>query len=194
MRELRKNSGMFSREHGWDDEKRAALVFDLLKYLQTIDKKRCRIFACSIDLDVHRANANLGKRLADPITLCNFLCPQVASHWYLHDFPGIISEARFHFDKTEPFRHNFERCWRRIVGNRFDMYGHREGWSMIRSIDTMDSAKCPSMQAADLLAWGLCDDSVSQREIHALPESFYAGNNPGDLGTCRSEQSGNASH
>jgi hypothetical protein len=53
LRELRKREGAFGTDRGWTDELRGRLIIDLLQYLQTVDKKRCRMFTCSVDRVSH---------------------------------------------------------------------------------------------------------------------------------------------
>lgn len=153
MKELRKKEGIFSPSSGWNDQRRIKLVIDLLQYMQTLDKKRCRLFGCSLDLRAHRQAIADGCRLAHPMKICNHFVPQLALAWFVQEFPGFISEAHFYFDVKEPFRHYFEKLWEQKKRDRLDE--NREAYQLIKSVGVVDARDTPAMQAADLMAWGM---------------------------------------
>jgi hypothetical protein len=162
MRELRLRAGEFSNDFGWTDEKRGTLIADLLKYIQTLDKQRCRIFACTIDLNDHRRLKSEGSLIAGPIQICNHFCPQVVLAWYVQHFPDFATELNFFFDQGEQFMHFFNRKWLRTKRNRWDVTGNTEAWQLIKTVEATESRQTPCLQVADLYAWGtirrLCAD------------------------------------
>jgi hypothetical protein len=155
MKEMRQKSGIFGHGAGWNDDKRAKLIMDLLYFMRTLDKKRFRMFGCSIDLRAHREAIASGAVLASPIKICNHFVPQLALAWYIQEFPGVISWAHYYFDANEPFRHCFEQLWLKKKRDRLDHTANREAFQLIKSVGVVDAKDNPAMQAADLLAWAL---------------------------------------
>ncbi len=162
MRELRKRNGAFSSEKGWTDELRGFLVTDALLYLQTLDKKRCRLFACSVDTEALVRARAAGKRIAGIVRLCNHFCPQIVLAWYVQHYPGLVSSANYFFDLNEPFRHHFEQVWRKKRSERFDITGNREAWKIIKSVTSVELRETPAMQVADLFAWAVNRELCAQ--------------------------------
>jgi hypothetical protein len=156
MKDLRSNSrkSPYSKYLGWDYAKRVRLVSDLIDYLGEQDKERLHFFVCGVD------NRAVLKRQAErpfpsAIRICNHYCPHYVLNWYAHSFPGLISSLNFFFDGDEPFRADFESLRTLQMSNQFEISGNREVWRLVKSEAALFSAtKIPSMQAADLLAWG----------------------------------------
>lgn len=174
MRELRRHhDGVFSNQAGWTDEKRGNLVFHLLRYLQTIPKTRCQIFGCTLDLDDYRRLKAQGSLIATPIQVCNHFCPQIALAWYVQKFPGIVTELHYLFDQDEPFLHHFYRKWMKARGNRLDITGNKEAWSMIKTVAPGDAHQAPGLQAADMIAWATnrkfcADEGDFMKHLHHI--------------------------
>jgi hypothetical protein len=143
----------FDYKHGWNMQRVGFLIADLLMYLQTIDKKRFRQFACTVDLEAYRRVAAEGLVQDSPITVCLNNCPYGVLSWYVVDYPGLIHSAHFFFDENEPFMQPFEDKWtleknRLVAPGGSDMF-----WSLIKTVTTATMKDKPALQAADLLAW-----------------------------------------
>jgi len=143
----------FDFRSGWNMERIGFLITDLLMYLQTIDKKRFRQFACTVDLDAHRRVTSEGLVGDPPIQLCVDHCALTVLAWYSLDYPGIIHSAHYFFDESEPFKELFENKWRRERNNIFAPGASDMFWSVIKTVTTASMKDKPALQAADLLAW-----------------------------------------
>jgi hypothetical protein len=143
----------FSHRNGWDVQKVFALVTDLLMYMQTLDKQRLRQFACTVDLKVHRKLLAEGRKLNDPIEICNEYCPYSVLAWYVTKYPGVIHSAHYFFDKDEPFQEAFREKWSEEKERRISPGGADMFWSLIKSVASAAMRSTPALQAADLLAW-----------------------------------------
>ena len=98
----------FSWRNGWNQTKVNALVWDLLGLFKTLGKGQYMQFVCSVDMKAHRKLIAEGCSLPSPVSLCNDYCPSCVLYWYANDYPGIISEAHFFFDRAEPFEAPFK--------------------------------------------------------------------------------------
>jgi len=153
MREATKLKGPFTYKNGWNLQRVGFLVTDLLMYMQHVDKKRFRQFACTVDLVAYRKLTDEGFSFNDPIDICNEFCPFSVLAWYAVDYPVLLHSAHYFFDIEEPFKTPFEERWKEEKANQFDITGMREWWSVIKTVTTADMRDKPAMQAADLLAW-----------------------------------------
>lgn len=167
MKEAAHLEGIFSWRNGWKLGKAKTLVTDLLLYLQTLDKKRFRQFACSIDLKAYRTLLAEGWRIPDPVDLCNGYCPEGALVWYLGAYPGVIDAAHFFFDASEPFKDPFESLWKQEKQS-LSVRPIAEEWQIIKSVTTTEMKDRPALQASDLLAW------ASNRVLTVPKDSFGA--------------------
>jgi hypothetical protein len=143
----------FSWRKGWNLKKVGFLVTDLLMYLQTLDKKKLRQFACTVDLEAHNKLKAEGYRLDDPIAICNRYCAECVLYWYANDFPGLIHSAHFFFDQGEPFREPFETEWAEMRKRRIYISTQPILWTLIKSVTPADMRDKPPLQATDMLAW-----------------------------------------
>lgn len=166
MKEAAHLSGSFSWKHGWNLKKVYSLVMDLLMYVQTVDKKRLRQFACSIDLNAYRKLLGQGFQIPDPIEICNGHCPEGVLVWYLGEHPGIISAAHYFFDQSEPFKDPFEQRWKNEKAKTLSLRPTAHYWEIVKTVTTADMKDKPALQSADLLAW------ASNRVLNAQKDSF----------------------
>jgi len=156
MRELAALEGPFNFRNGWNLKRTQVLINDLLMYLQKIDKKRFRTFACTIDLEAYRKVKAEGLvKLDDPIDICNDKCPATVLGWMSlkEYYPDLIHSAHYFFDKDEPFKERFEKRWITEKENYLPASGSHYFWSIIKSVAITDMRDHPALQAADLLAW-----------------------------------------
>jgi hypothetical protein len=156
MKQLRSDSkdSPYSKDKGWDNAKRERLVLDVVDYLAQQDKTRLHYFVCGVDCDAVRKRQAV-KPFPSPVRICNHYCPHYILEWYGKDYPGVISSMNVFFDGNEPFAADFAKLRALQTSNRFEIYGNREIWQLMKSQTSLYSAnEVPSLQAADLLAWG----------------------------------------
>lgn len=153
MKEAGNLSGEFSYRNGWNQQKVAALVIDLLRYMQTLDKTGLRQFVCTIDLDAHRKLKGEGYPVDEPFCIFNQCCAEAVLHWYAAVYPGLVHSAHYFFDKQEPFKDSFEIEWKRQTEQLVLAAARQENWKFIKSITAVDMKDRPPLQAADMLAW-----------------------------------------
>jgi hypothetical protein len=154
MREINSLEGEFSWRNGWNRSRTHRLIWDLLMYLQSMDKKRFHMFAATLDMQAYRKLSVAGISLPDPFRICNDFSCDVALGWYVNAYPGIIHSAHYFFDPGEPFEGLFRKRCMMEQANYLDSTGARESWLLIKTITSiLDSRVKPAMQAADLLAW-----------------------------------------
>jgi hypothetical protein len=167
MRELNSLEGEFSWRNDWNRTRTHRLIWDLLMYLQTMDKKRFHMFAATLDMQAYRNLAAAGLSLPDPFRVCNDFSCDVALAWYVREYPGIIHGAHYFFDPGEPFEDVFRKRCLAEQANILDASGTRESWLLIKTITSiLDSRDKPAMQAADLLAW------ASNRNLTSKEDRF----------------------
>jgi hypothetical protein len=144
---------VFTWRNGWNRKKVESLVMALLEYLQTLDKQRFHQFACSIDLKACRKLRGEGFTIPDPVDICNGHCPESVLVWFVTSYPGVIGDAHYFFDNSEPFKVPFEERWTKEKQNVLDLSPRCHYWQLIKSVTTADMKEHPALQAADLLAW-----------------------------------------
>jgi hypothetical protein len=165
MRELNSLEDEFSWRNGWNRTRTHRLIWDLLMYLQTMDKKRFHMFAATLDMQAYRNVTSAGLSLPHPIRICNDFSCDVAIAWYVREHPGIIHSAHYFFDPEEPFEDVFKNRCMAEQANYLDASGARESWLLIKSVTSiLNSREKPAMQAADLLAWGSNRNLTSQED------------------------------
>lgn len=152
MREAAHLVREFSPKRGWKMQMVISLVWDLLEYLQTLDKKRFRQFACTVNLDAYRNLLAEGARLQDPVNIC-LGCPYSVLAWYATEYPGLMQTLHCFFDRDEPFKPAFEKLWERKRGQVLNVTGSEMFWQMVHPPAALDFRHTPALQAADMLAW-----------------------------------------
>jgi hypothetical protein len=155
MKELRSESrkSPFSSKYGWNDARRKYLVLDVVNYIRSLDKAKSRVFLSSVDVGAWLRKKRSGARIASPIRYCTHFCPHYAMAWFARDFPGVISEAHFFFDRNEPFFDDFRALRKHMENKKLEIAGIKETWQLIKSVTETDSLKAPELQVADMLAW-----------------------------------------
>ena len=73
----------FSRTNSWTQEKCWALLWDCVKYAQTLDKLDFRVFTCTIDMGAYRELKAKGNRLPGYYAMCSRFSPELILKWYL---------------------------------------------------------------------------------------------------------------
>jgi hypothetical protein len=152
----------FDHHHGWNMKRVGILITDLLEFVQTIDKKRFRQFACTVDLDDYRKVRNEGLVLDSSTENCILHCPRMMLAWYTLQYPGLIHSAHYFFDVDEPFKQPFEDMWKREKSDVLKPGASDMIWSVIKTVTTVTMKDKPALQAADLLAWASNRSYVAQ--------------------------------
>jgi hypothetical protein len=152
MRELRGLRKGFDRRLGWTHDNAFALVTKCLMYLQTLDKKRFKMFYSWADLAAWKKLRGETYQIPEPVQLCNQYCAESILAWYVTHYPDVIDEAHYHFDRAEQFKGSFEKKWN-DEKDRAHENGDLSPWSVIRKIEEVDMRRTPGIQAADILAW-----------------------------------------
>jgi hypothetical protein len=168
MNELRSESrkSPFSVANGWNGIRRKRLISDVVEYLETLDKARSRVFVCGVDVDAVKKREASGIKVASPVRFCTHFCPHYVMAWFAREYPGIVSEAHFYFDRSEPFFYDFHALRKTMESNLFEFSGNREAWQLVKSITETNMIGAPALQVADLLAWG------TVRQTLAPPTAF----------------------
>lgn len=144
MADLMGFHGNFSRENGWNEDQRRALLIDLFNVWGSMHDVDFEARSCTVILDDWtRANDEL-EQLVEPEAICvNFCVGGLRLPLSCGNEPKPIM---LYFDRNEPFMHKINRVWerkRKIANTLF---------SQIRTIEKADSEYLP-IQAADILAW-----------------------------------------
>ncbi|XWK60927.1 hypothetical protein RBB73_05100 [Tunturiibacter empetritectus] len=156
MKELAHQQKAFGKELGWDDKSAFGLAIKCLMYMQTLDKKRFRMFYCAVDLKAWRRLKALTFDLVDPIDICNTCVPELVLDWYAKTYPSLtrpgIDVFKYYFDRGELFLEAFKRKW---IAERDRPHSNSELnlWSLVESVNETDMRLAPGIQAADMLAW-----------------------------------------
>jgi hypothetical protein len=144
MTDLMSFQGNFSRENGWDEEQRHALLRDLFNVWGKLHKVDLEARSCTVMLqDWERANRELDK-LPEPEAICvNFCVGGLRLPLVCGNEPKPIL---LYFDQNEPFMHKINRVWQRKKKIPNTLF------SQIRTIENATCEYFP-IQAADILAW-----------------------------------------
>jgi hypothetical protein len=145
----------FDKRKGWDHIKVSQLIWDLVIYLNSMDKEKFIQGACSVDLIAHQKLSAEKIDLPTPEELCVKHCPLVMLQWALIHYPGPVpaQSLSYFFDLDEPFEEIFKAKWKKetealiVSGHWFDV------WNKVKSVTSVRAKDSPPMQAADLLAW-----------------------------------------
>jgi Protein of unknown function (DUF3800) len=159
MRELVRQIEGFDWKLGWNETNSFDLVMKCLMYMQHLDKKRFRMFHCTIDLAVWRKLKGETYQLPEPIDLCNKFCSEAVIGWYLLRYPDVIDPINgaihFFFDKDEAFKQSFEDAWIR-ESRKIDLtQGKWSSWKLVKEVAAVEMKEVPGVQAADILAWSV---------------------------------------
>lgn len=143
---------------GWDHDKAFGLSNKCLMYMSHLDKKRFRMFYCSVDLKAWRKLRSETYQIPDPIDMCNQFCAETVLGWYLLHYPDLIDPHRdtvkYFFDRDEYFLAPFRDKWT-SQKNLADKAGAWSVWRLVEEVAPVDMRKTPGIQAADIIAWGM---------------------------------------
>jgi hypothetical protein len=167
MSKLRSESSEspFSSAKGWNDERRTRLVNEVIDYLGSLDKSKSRLFVCSVEPKAIYRLRIQKPTTPTPIRICNHYVPHWVMAWHARDYPGLMTDSHYFFDRDEPFESDFKKLRKLQTSNTCEIAGNRETWQLIRSITESDAKTETPLQIADLLAWG----TVRQRTNHQNP-------------------------
>ena len=158
MAEICHQNKAFDRSLGWDDKTAFSLSNNCLVYMSHLDKKRFRVFYCSIDLRAWRVLRSETYQLPDPVEMCNKFCAETVLGWYLHHYPDVIDphsdKVAYFFDRGEYFYHPFRKKWE-AEKNRAARSHLWSVWPAIEQVSSVDMKTTPGIQAADIIAWAM---------------------------------------
>ncbi len=153
MREANALEREFLPRNGWNRKKVESLITDLLMYLQTVDKKKLCMFACTVNVADRDKLKYEGHQIPEVVEICNEWCSKMALNWYVAEYPGLVTEMHYFFDQGEPFKEHFEKLWKRERARTLEPSPDYLFWSLIKTVTTADMRDKPGLQAADLFAW-----------------------------------------
>ena len=179
MRELAHLKDGFSGP-GWNKQTAFGLVFKCLMYMQHLDKKKFRMFYCTVDIDAWRKLNAETYQLPDPIEMCNEFCSEKVLDWYFVKHPGLIGPNAVHylFDRNEPFRARFEAKWKQEKRrhSRADEIDRMCRWDLIGDVESAEMKKTTGLQAADILAWSVNRKKTASGDVPGAGLSEIMGN------------------
>ena len=115
MREIFRLIEGFDSSLGWDHNLAFGLVNKCLGYMSLLDKKRFRMFYCSVDLKAWRKLRAETYQMPDPVDMCNKFCSELVLGWYLLHYPDILDihrdRVKYFFDRHEYFENPFKEKW-----------------------------------------------------------------------------------
>ncbi|HWZ46338.1 MAG TPA: DUF3800 domain-containing protein [Candidatus Saccharimonadales bacterium] len=165
MRELAHQHGGFDRKLGWNDENAFGLSNQCLIYMNSLDKKRFKVFYCAIDLKAWRKLQAKNYPLPDPIEMCNWYCSEIILAWYLGSYPEkpnmFRDSIRYFFDQNEYFKGPFEDKWNKEK-DRAEKTREWNIWQTIKGVSAVDMKDVPGVQAADIVAWAVNRENTVQ--------------------------------
>lgn len=169
MKELVRLIKGFDWKLGWTATKAFELVGKCLVYMSRVDKKRFRMFYCSIDLNAWSKLKMEGYPLPDPIEMCNEFCLKGILGWYVEQHPsGVLNlpedSAHYFFDRDEVFEEPFRDQWN-IGKSKFESVGEKSLWILIDEVSSADMKTVPGIQAADMLAWSVNREHTAAKEL-----------------------------
>jgi len=144
----------FKKDKGWDDPKVWALINALVSYITTLPRDKVCQFISTVDMDAYRKLQAETYQMDSPVDICITSCVTRVMFWYLHEYrAGVDLEARYYFDKNEPFEPVFKANW--IAETEKDAEIKTVSiWTHIRHVGSSDMRTTPGLQVADMLAWG----------------------------------------
>jgi hypothetical protein len=172
MRELVRQIKWFDRKFGWTPKNSFALVFKCLMYMQRLDKKRFRMFRCSVDLAAWRKLKAETYQLPEPLEIFTKFCFECIVGWYFLKHPDILDPmngaVHFFFDKDEPFRQPFEDKWKSETKNLDARRGDWNAWTLVKEVAAVEMRDVPGVQAADILAWSANREGTQTGDIPGI--------------------------
>jgi Protein of unknown function (DUF3800) len=165
MREIYRLIKGFDASLGWDRTNAFGLANECLMYMSRLDKKRFRLFYCTLDLKAwHKLRAET-YQLPEPVDMCNRFCSESVIGWYLHYYPEVINPEtdtlKYFFDRDEYFKAPFEAKWN-AEKTRAEETGGWTPWKVIDEVAAVDMKHTAGIQAADIIAWGMNRETFAQ--------------------------------
>ena len=158
MREIFRLVKGFDASLGWDRKGAFELASQCWVYMSHLDKKRFRMFYCTVDLRAWRNLRSETYQMPEPTELCNQFCSEVVLGWYLKYYPDIINvrtdTVKYFFDQNEYFYQPFFDKWNR-VRSMSKATGKWSLWDIVEDVAAVEMRKTPGIQAADMIAWGM---------------------------------------
>jgi hypothetical protein len=149
MKEAAHTTKEFDRKKGWTDEHVQRLLFDLLKYLQSLDGDKIGSFACTVDAKAHAELIAEGVDVPIIERICTFECCEMAWMWHYHEYKGLMSGVHYFFDVGEPYNDSFDREWQEKKDST-DPF-----WNLLQTVASVKMRSTPALQGADLVAWAV---------------------------------------
>jgi Protein of unknown function (DUF3800) len=158
MREVYRLIKGFDSTLGWNHDRAFGLANKCLAYMSGLDKKRFRMFYCTIDLKAwHKLRAET-YQMPESVDMCNRFCSESVIGWYLLHYPDVINPEtdtiKYFFDRDEYFKTPFANKWN-SEKVRAEKTGAWSPWRVIDEVASVDMKKVPGIQAADIIAWGM---------------------------------------
>lgn len=158
MREVYRLIKAFDKSDGRDHDKAFGLVNKCLVYMSHLDKKRFRMFYCSVDLRAWRKLRAETYQMPDPIDICNEFCSESILGWYLLHYPDLLNPEKdtvqYFFDRNEYFYQPFYDKWISEI-NIAEKTGSWSLWKVIAEVAPAIMEKTAGVQAADIVAWAI---------------------------------------
>jgi hypothetical protein len=160
MREVNTLTKGFDWKLGWNVHKAFELVTKCLSYMSRVDKKKFRMFYCTVDLEAWHKLKKEGYCLPDPVEMCSDYSMYGVLWWYVQQrhpdsvFNLPTDSAHYFFDKDEPFEKNFRAKWESET-RKHESTGEVNPWILIEEVSSVNMRKVPGVQAADVLAWSV---------------------------------------
>lgn len=158
MSEVYRLEKAFDKQLGWTHEIAFGLVNKCLGYMSQLDKKRFRMFYCTVEVRAWQKLRAETYQMPDPIELCNKFCAETVLGWYLLHYPDVINLAadsvNYFFDRNEDFYQPFLDKWNREL-NLAEATGETSIWHVISEVAPAIMQRTPGIQAADIIAWGI---------------------------------------
>lgn len=158
MKEIYRLEKAFDKNLGWTHDTAFSLANNCLSYMSHLDKKRFRMFYCTVDLKAWRKLRAETYQLPDPVEMCNTFCSETVLKWYFSQYPDVIDPLRdtvkYFFDRNEDFYHPFYEKWNREL-NLAQQTGEWSVWTVIEEVAPAVMQKTPGIQAADIIAWAM---------------------------------------
>ncbi|MGD0922917.1 MAG: DUF3800 domain-containing protein [Terriglobia bacterium] len=165
MREIVRLIEGFDPKRGWDLKSAFDVATQCVGYMSHLDKKRFRMFYCSVDLAAWRKLRAETYQIPEPVDMCNQFCSETVLGWYLHYYPGLIDPhndtVKYFFDRHECFENPFKEKWN-AEKNLAEETGAWSIWKMIDEVASVEMKTTPGIQAADIIAWGMNRETFAE--------------------------------
>jgi hypothetical protein len=171
MKEINTQTKGFDWKLGWNMPKAFDLATKCLAYMSHLDKRKFRMFYCSVDLEAWDKVKNDGVAVPDAVEICCQFAMYGVLSWYAKQkaAPGAdgifhlpIDSAHYFFDKDEPFEPKFKEMWNSEL-IRYEKTGQFTAWVLIKHVSSVDMKRVPGVQAADMLAWSVNRANTEQK-------------------------------